>query len=55
VAKLTSEGQRLLREVELLAGGVDQLVLSALRKNRREQFLNLLSGLPIKLIQPPPP
>src|SRR5262245_17974987 len=40
---ITSKGQHLRRQVEPLARKVDQRVLAALRENRREQFLDLLS------------
>src|SRR5262245_1407987 len=43
---LTSKGQRLLRRVEPLARKVDQRVLSALPKDMRERFLDLLSAIP---------
>jgi DNA-binding MarR family transcriptional regulator len=49
VVRLTSEGQHLLRQVELPTRNVDQRVLSALPENRRERFLDLLSALPSKL------
>ena len=49
--RLTSKGQRLLRQAEPLARKVDQRVLSALPKNRRERFLDLLSALPSKSAQ----
>ena len=47
--KFTRKGQRLLRQAEPLARKVDQRVLSALPKDRREQFLDLLSAIPSKL------
>src|SRR5262245_23658578 len=47
--KLTSKGQRILRQAEPLARRVDRRVLSLLRKNRREQFLDLLSVISRKL------
>jgi DNA-binding MarR family transcriptional regulator len=49
VVRLTSEGQHLLRQVELPTRNVEQRVLSALPENRRERFLDLLSALPSKL------
>jgi MarR family transcriptional regulator, temperature-dependent positive regulator of motility len=47
--KLTSKGQRLLRRARPLAKRVDQRVLSALPKDRRERFLDLLAAIPSKL------
>ena len=47
--KLTSKGRHLLRRAKPLARRVDQRVLSALPKNRRERFLDLLAAIPGKL------
>ena len=47
--KLTSEGQRLLRQAEPLARKVDQRVLAALLAERREHFLAMLSVIVQKL------
>ena len=47
--KLTSEGQRLLRQAEPLARNVDQRVLAALPAERREHFLAMLAVIVQKL------
>jgi MarR family transcriptional regulator, temperature-dependent positive regulator of motility len=43
--RLTGKGRRLLRQAEPLARKVDQRLLSALPKNNRGQFLDLLSAI----------
>jgi MarR family transcriptional regulator, temperature-dependent positive regulator of motility len=43
--KLTGKGRRLLRQAEPLARKVDQRLLRALPKDKRGQFLDLLSAI----------